>query len=53
MNTRLLGATTLVLALGGCASFTPDAGLGPATRIAQAMALPESWFCGEAGRNSN
>src|SRR5215211_2081302 len=36
MNTRLLGATALVLALGGCASFTPDAGLGPATRITQA-----------------
>src|SRR5215216_5424749 len=33
MNTRLFGATALVLALGGCASFTPDAGLGPATRI--------------------
>src|SRR5215208_3358998 len=36
MNTRLLGATALVLALGGCASFTPDAGLGPAAEITRA-----------------
>src|SRR5215218_8105663 len=36
MNTRLLGATTLVLAFGGCASFTPDAGLGLATVITRA-----------------
>src|SRR5215210_5947333 len=38
MNTRLLGATALALALalGGCASFTPDAGLGPATVITRA-----------------
>ena len=36
MNTQLLGATALVLALGGCASFTPDAGLGPATKITRA-----------------
>ena len=36
MNARLLGATALVLALGGCASFTPDAGLGPTTGITRA-----------------
>ena len=29
-------ATALALALGGCASFTPDAGLGPATVITRA-----------------
>jgi outer membrane protein TolC len=36
MNARLLGATALVLVLGGCVSFTPDAGLGPATVITRA-----------------
>ncbi len=36
MNARLLGATALVLVLGGCASFTPDAGLGPTTVITRA-----------------
>src|ERR671913_554164 len=33
---RLLGATALMLGLGACASFTPDAGLGPAIGIAHA-----------------
>ena len=33
---RLLGATALALGLGACASYTPDAGLGPAIDIARA-----------------
>jgi outer membrane protein TolC len=34
--TRLLGAAALAFELGGCANFTPDAGLGPAIGIARA-----------------
>jgi len=33
---RFLGAAGLALGFAGCASFTPDAGLGPAIGIAQA-----------------
>ena len=38
MNTRLSPSLTVAaaLALGGCASFTPDQGLGPAIGITRA-----------------
>jgi len=34
--TRLLGAAALAMGLAGCASFTPEAGLGPAIGITRA-----------------